>query len=80
MVLKKINIKKAPQFSVINKFRRFILFLLLFFREAELSFIIEQDDKRFFFDTGYSNVIIKNADKIRIDLRNINYVVKSHGS
>ncbi|MFJ8459413.1 MBL fold metallo-hydrolase [Lysinibacillus xylanilyticus] len=50
-----------------------------FLGEPALSFFIEEDDKRILFDTGYSEVFIKNADKMRIDLRNLDYVVLSHG-
>ncbi len=50
-----------------------------FLGEPGLSFFIEEDDKRILFDTGYSDAFIKNADKMRIDLRNLDYVVLSHG-
>ncbi|MFF5995344.1 MBL fold metallo-hydrolase [Lysinibacillus sp. KU-BSD001] len=50
-----------------------------FLGEPALSFFIEEDNKRILFDTGYSDAFIKNADKMRIDLRNLDYVVLSHG-
>lgn len=50
-----------------------------FLAEPALSFFIEDGDTRILFDTGYSDAFIKNADKMRIDLRNLNYVVLSHG-
>lgn len=50
-----------------------------FLGEPGLSFFIEDDGKRILFDTGYSDAFIKNADKMRIDLRNLDYVVLSHG-
>lgn len=50
-----------------------------FLAEPALSFFIEVDDKRILFDTGYSDAFIKNAEKMRIDLRELDYVVLSHG-
>jgi len=47
--------------------------------EPALSFYIECDNLRILFDTGYSNVFIKNAKKMNIDLNNLDYVVISHG-
>jgi 7,8-dihydropterin-6-yl-methyl-4-(beta-D-ribofuranosyl)aminobenzene 5'-phosphate synthase len=50
-----------------------------FFGEPALSFFIEEDGKRILFDTGYSDIFLKNAEKLRIDLTNLDYVVLSHG-
>lgn len=50
-----------------------------FVGEPALSFFIEEDGKRILFDTGYSNAFLKNANKLEIDLRNLDYVVLSHG-
>ncbi|KEF36794.1 metal-dependent hydrolase, beta-lactamase superfamily II [Schinkia azotoformans MEV2011] len=50
-----------------------------FLGEPALSFFIEDDGKRILFDTGYSDIYIRNADKMKIDLRNLDYVVLSHG-
>jgi 7,8-dihydropterin-6-yl-methyl-4-(beta-D-ribofuranosyl)aminobenzene 5'-phosphate synthase len=50
-----------------------------FLGEPALSFFIEEDDKRILFDTGYSDAFIKNAEKMRIDLRNLDWVALSHG-
>ena len=47
--------------------------------EPALSFYIEDDNTKILFDTGYSDVIIKNANKMHIDLNNIDYLVLSHG-
>lgn len=47
--------------------------------EPALSFYIEDDDKKILFDTGYSDVIIKNAKAMNIDLTKINTIVLSHG-
>jgi 7,8-dihydropterin-6-yl-methyl-4-(beta-D-ribofuranosyl)aminobenzene 5'-phosphate synthase len=50
-----------------------------FLGEPALSFFIEEDDKRILFDTGYSDAFIRNAEKMRIDLRNLDWVALSHG-
>lgn len=50
-----------------------------FYGEPALSFFIELDDKNILFDAGYSNIFIKNADKAKINLLNLDYVVISHG-
>ena len=47
--------------------------------EPALSFYIEDNDKKILFDTGYSDVIIQNANKMGIDLNEINTIVLSHG-
>lgn len=47
--------------------------------EPALSFFIETDDKKILFDCGYSDVFIKNAFKLGIDLRNTTDIVFSHG-
>ncbi|AMM95731.1 beta-lactamase (plasmid) [Peribacillus simplex] len=50
-----------------------------FFGEPALSFFIEEDNKRILFDTGYSDAFMKNAEKMRIDLRDLDWVALSHG-
>lgn len=50
-----------------------------FLGEPALSFFIEEDGKRVLFDTGYSDAFLKNAERMGIDLRNLDYVVLSHG-
>lgn len=50
-----------------------------FIGEPALSFFIEDGDKRILFDTGYSDAFMKNAEKLRIDLRNLDWVALSHG-
>ncbi|MDO4940363.1 MAG: MBL fold metallo-hydrolase [Erysipelotrichaceae bacterium] len=47
--------------------------------EPALSFYLEDGDKKILFDTGYSDVVIKNAEKMGIDLSKINTIVLSHG-
>ena len=50
-----------------------------FLCEHGLSLFIEVDNKRILFDTGQTDIFIKNASKMNIDLDNINYIVLSHG-
>ena len=50
-----------------------------FLAEPGISLCIEQGGKRILLDVGYSDVFIKNAQKMNIDLRTLDYVVLSHG-
>jgi 7,8-dihydropterin-6-yl-methyl-4-(beta-D-ribofuranosyl)aminobenzene 5'-phosphate synthase len=50
-----------------------------FLAEPGISLYIEQGGKRILLDVGYSDVFIKNAQKMNIDLRTLDYVVLSHG-
>ncbi|OGI19399.1 MAG: MBL fold metallo-hydrolase [Candidatus Melainabacteria bacterium RIFOXYA2_FULL_32_9] len=50
-----------------------------YFGEPGLSFYIEIDNKKILFDTGYSDIFIQNAFKMNINLRNLDYLVFSHG-
>jgi len=50
-----------------------------FLAEPGISLYIEQEGKRILLDAGYSDVSIKNAQKMNIDLRTLDYVVLSHG-
>lgn len=47
--------------------------------EPALSLYIEHNDQKILFDTGYSDLFIKNAEKLKIDLKNLDFVVLSHG-
>lgn len=47
--------------------------------EPGLSFLIETDEIKILFDVGYSDVLIKNAKAMQIELTDINYIVFSHG-
>lgn len=47
--------------------------------EPGLSFYIEDDDKKILFDTGYSDIYLKNAKKLGINLNNLDFLVLSHG-
>lgn len=50
-----------------------------FLGEPGVSYFIQDDDYNILFDTGYSDIFIKNAIKMNIDINNINSVVISHG-
>lgn len=47
--------------------------------EPGVSYFIEDDGLRILFDTGYSDIFIKNAGKMGIELENTDYIVLSHG-
>ena len=47
--------------------------------EPGLSFLIETEGKKILFDTGYSDVFIRNAQKIGTSLFDLDYIVLSHG-
>ncbi len=50
-----------------------------FLAEPSMSLYIEQGGKCILLDVGYSDLFIKNAQKMNIDLRTLDYVVLSHG-
>lgn len=50
-----------------------------FYGEPAVSYYIEIADKRILFDTGYSDIIVRNAGKMEIDLRQLTHIVLSHG-
>lgn len=50
-----------------------------FYGEPGLCFFIEEGENRILFDTGYSDVFFRNASKMDIDIKTINYIVLSHG-
>jgi 7,8-dihydropterin-6-yl-methyl-4-(beta-D-ribofuranosyl)aminobenzene 5'-phosphate synthase len=47
--------------------------------EHGLSLWIEYEDKKILFDTGQSNLLIQNAEKLGIDLSGTDAIVLSHG-
>ena len=47
--------------------------------EHGLSLYIETGEIKILFDTGKSGDFIKNAEKLKIDLSNLDYVILSHG-
>lgn len=50
-----------------------------FLGEPGLSFYIEDEGEKILFDTGYSDVFLKNAEKMGIDLGQVQQIVFSHG-
>ena len=50
-----------------------------FFAEHGLSYFIEYDNKKILFDTGASDVFLKNAEKLKIDINSADCIVLSHG-
>ena len=47
--------------------------------EPGLSFLIETEGKKILFDTGYSDLFLKNAQKLGENLLDLDFVVFSHG-
>ena len=47
--------------------------------EPAFSVYIENEDDKILFDTGYSNVFLKNAEKLGIDVSKVNKIALSHG-
>lgn len=50
-----------------------------FFAEPGLSIHIQDDDINLLFDVGYSDIFLKNAQKMNIFLSQLDYVAISHG-
>lgn len=55
------------------------LFDQFFTAEHGFSAYIEAEGCRVLFDTGYSDAVLKNAQKMKIDLLSLDYIVLSHG-
>lgn len=49
-----------------------------FLAEPGLSFLIEDENLSVLFDTGYSDIFIKNAQKMGKDLTHLDFIVLSH--
>lgn len=47
--------------------------------ERGLSLYVESNDKKILFDTGESDKVIKNLEKLGIDIHEIDYFIISHG-
>jgi 7,8-dihydropterin-6-yl-methyl-4-(beta-D-ribofuranosyl)aminobenzene 5'-phosphate synthase len=47
--------------------------------EHGLSYLIEYDGKRLLFDTGQSDMFMRNAEAMKISITNIDMVILSHG-
>ncbi|WP_432452606.1 MBL fold metallo-hydrolase [Agarivorans sp. QJM3NY_29] len=50
-----------------------------FLAEPAVSYLIREGDTKILFDVGYSDILIKNAQKMNESLMDIDYVVISHG-
>jgi len=47
--------------------------------ENGLSYFIEYDDKNILFDTGHTDLFLRNAKKLNVDVNQVETVVLSHG-
>lgn len=50
-----------------------------FIGEPAASYYVEEGDAKILFDTGYSDVFMKNANTMQIDLSKLTHIVLSHG-
>lgn len=50
-----------------------------YYGEPAVSYYLEIDHCRILFDTGYSDVFIKNAELMGIDLSSLTHIILSHG-
>jgi 7,8-dihydropterin-6-yl-methyl-4-(beta-D-ribofuranosyl)aminobenzene 5'-phosphate synthase len=50
-----------------------------YYGEPGLSFYMEEGENRILFDTGYSDIFLRNATKMNIDIKSITHVILSHG-
>lgn len=50
-----------------------------FLTEHGLSVLIEKNNKKILFDTGATDAFLNNAEKLDIDLSDVDFVVLSHG-
>ena len=50
-----------------------------FLAEPAVSYLLEDGDARILLDTGYSDVFLKNARAMGIDLSRVTDIVLSHG-
>jgi len=50
-----------------------------FMAEPGLSLLLETAGKKILFDTGYSDAFLRNAERMQINLRDLDHVVLSHG-
>lgn len=50
-----------------------------FYGEPGISYLIEADNLKILFDVGYSDVFIKNAQKMNISLLDLDFIIISHG-
>jgi 7,8-dihydropterin-6-yl-methyl-4-(beta-D-ribofuranosyl)aminobenzene 5'-phosphate synthase len=69
----------APQLSLTVLVDNTTLIDRYFIGEPGLSFLLETKGKKILFDTGYSDAFLVNAGRMGISLRDLDYVVLSHG-
>jgi 7,8-dihydropterin-6-yl-methyl-4-(beta-D-ribofuranosyl)aminobenzene 5'-phosphate synthase len=50
-----------------------------FLAEPGLCFLLDDQDTRVLFDTGYSDIFLRNAQKLGLDLAHLDYLALSHG-
>lgn len=50
-----------------------------FYGEPAVSYYMEDGDRRILFDTGYSDILLRNAERMNIDLSKLTHIVLSHG-
>ena len=50
-----------------------------FLAEHGLSYFIEHDNMQLLFDTGHSDVFLRNAKNLNIDIDQVETVILSHG-
>ncbi|QZY55083.1 MBL fold metallo-hydrolase [Crassaminicella profunda] len=50
-----------------------------FIGEPGVSYFIEDEGTQILFDVGYSNAFMKNAQKMNVNMKNMDFVVISHG-
>ena len=50
-----------------------------YFGEPAVSYYIEDGDVRLLLDTGYSDIVLKNAELMKIDLGKLTHIAISHG-
>ncbi len=50
-----------------------------FYGEPGACYFIEDENKRILFDVGYSDVFIKNTQKMQINLLDVDFLILSHG-
>ena len=49
-----------------------------YYGEPAVSYLIESEGKRILFDTGYSDVLIRNAELLGVDLKSVDCIAISH--
>ncbi|MDP2797380.1 MAG: MBL fold metallo-hydrolase [Methanoregula sp.] len=73
------TINEETQMNVTILVDNTALFDRFFTAEHGFCAYIEAEGCRVLFDTGYSDAVLKNAQKMKIDLLGLDYIVLSHG-